>query len=465
MWRSATLMTWLGLAVRFGGLAILVPLALVRLDVAQFLVWQILSTIAAFTGLADFGLQPTFARLIAFVRGGGALRASTLGGDHDDELSKLLTEQREIYAVVACVATLGILLCGLYFLSAPIDQLNSPSSGWGALVATALASFITVLNGSKASALLGFNLVATMRGNELVVSLLQLASTALVIAFTADVLFTVVCYSAWTVPLYFLNSRRLNVAITTAGANSSTRDRTIRPIVWSSAWRSGLGIAMSFGVIQFLALTMARSESPANAAGYLLALRIVTALSQVAQAPFYSKLPIMAALRGAGDHRALISTARRSSRLAHWTYAIGGGSVLVLMPTLLTLVGTDVPPPEAGFMAALVLALFFERYVGMHIQIYSLTGKIIWHKLNFAVGFVAVGLYLILHPIVGASAFPLALLGGYLGVGTLPISIKSTASLGDSWLAFEKRSSLVPGALLSAACAWSWWAAIRPSVI
>lgn len=38
-WSSATLMTWGSLMIRMGGLALLLPLVLTRLDTKQVLVW------------------------------------------------------------------------------------------------------------------------------------------------------------------------------------------------------------------------------------------------------------------------------------------------------------------------------------------------------------------------------------------------------------------------------------------
>ena len=70
---SGTIMTWLSLLVRIGGLALLLPLILAILPASDVLIWQVLSTITGLIGVVDFGLQPTFARIVAYLRSGGMI--------------------------------------------------------------------------------------------------------------------------------------------------------------------------------------------------------------------------------------------------------------------------------------------------------------------------------------------------------------------------------------------------------
>jgi len=53
-------MTWASLAVRIGGLAVLLQVVQIRLPAPEVLVWQILSTIIVLETLADFGANAGF---------------------------------------------------------------------------------------------------------------------------------------------------------------------------------------------------------------------------------------------------------------------------------------------------------------------------------------------------------------------------------------------------------------------
>src|SRR6202012_3480933 len=79
------------------------------------------------------------------------------------------------------------------------------------------------------------------------------------------------------------------------------RDAAVLRALWPATWRSGIGVLASHGIIQSSGLVYSQLAPAADLASYLLALRVVTMVSQISQAPFYSKLPRMAALQASGD--------------------------------------------------------------------------------------------------------------------------------------------------------------------
>lgn len=461
-WSSATLMTWGSLMIRMGGLALLLPLVLTRLDTKQVLVWQMLSTITMMVNWTDFGFSPTFSRIIAFARGGGTLRdlyAAQPGKAKwpvsDEEatgplnIGAVLGTQRAIYRRLIICAMLVALVFGTGALWKPVQELTHPSAGWLAWVFTAAAALLTLANGANVSVLTGFDRIATARRVEGACGLLQLGTTSIVTLAGGGLVAIVACYSFWLIPMTLAN--RYNVAQLGLDLSAATRrglNRSIFQAVWPAAWRSGIGILMSTGIIQASGLIYAQIATAQAAAAYLLALRIFTAISQISQAPFYSRLPAMAHARGKQNFAEVANLAKRGMIMAHWTFVAGALTVTIVAPWALRLIGSSVHWPPYSLAAMLGVAFFAERYGAMHMQLYSLTNHIIWHLVNGATGLAMIVAFAILWPLIGAQALPLAMLIGYLGVCTWYASSRALASLHLQRWAFEKATTLSPCIIL-----------------
>ncbi|MCX5515489.1 polysaccharide biosynthesis protein [Kaistia algarum] len=465
VWHSPTLTTWLSLGIRLGGLAVMLPLVLTHLATPEVLVWQMLSTITMMVLWVDFGFGPTFARVIAFARGGGTradlvrtmrgLKAAPPAATPDDhaplDLGAVLRTQHAIYIGISVAAMVVAAVVGTATLIRPIANLPSPSAGWIAWIITAFASQLTLLNSANVSILTGFNRLAWVRRIEAANGAAQIGSTCLVILAGGGLIEIVGCYSFWLIPLFVVNrigARKLEPR--DANGKTSRFDRSIFRLIWPAAWRSGIGILMSVGIIQSSGLLYAQFVTPAAAASYLLILRLMTALAPIAQAPFYSKLPVLAELRGAKKHDELCRVAIRGVALAHWTFVVGALSILYIAFPLLKWLGSSVPSPDFWMTATVFLAFFVERYSAMHIQIYSLTHHIVWHIANGITGALMIGLFFLFVPVLGAVAMPAAMLASYLGFCSWYASRLSLQSLDIRRWTFERQTAFWPALTLIA---------------
>jgi O-antigen/teichoic acid export membrane protein len=192
-------------------------------------------------------------------------------------------------------------------------------------------------------------------------------------------------------------------------------DRNIFSAVWPSAWRSGAGIFMSQGLIQASGLIYAQHGSSASVASYLLGLRLVQAISQFSQAPFYSKLPMLSKLRATGNISKQIRLAAESMRLSYWVYVACFIFVSALATPLLEMIGSNADFPEPLLWTLLGIGIFTERFGAMHIQLYSTTNHIIWHIANGGSGILYLTAYLFLYSHISVYAFPVGIIIGNLG--------------------------------------------------
>jgi hypothetical protein len=445
-----------------GGLAVLLPIVLPRLSPPEVLVWQMLSTITLLTTWVDFGFSPTFARVIAFARGGGGFSdlhiphsaRKRLSGSADKlSVGAVIAAQNRVYRRLIVIAMALTIVGGTIALLQPVSGLSDPNQGWLAWTFTLASSALLLLNGAAISVVTGFNHVAETRRRDAVLGGLQIATAALVALAGGKLLAIVACYSVWLVPLYFLNWRQARTLGGVTPRTGMVGERDVLIAVWPAAWRSGVGIFMSAGIIQASGLIYAQFATPATAAGYLLAIRAITAASQLSQAPFYSKLPALARLRAEGRTDDLLKLAVRGMGFAQWSFVAGALGVLFVAPYLLDLTHSSVSLPGFTMLALLSAAFFAERYSSMHIQLYSLGNHIVWHIANGVTGLLMIGLFVALRPFIGDLAMPSAMLGAYGGFCAWYASRLSLRSLEVARSSFEWRTTALPGLVLLTAFA------------
>ncbi|MGA0608371.1 hypothetical protein ACO2Q0_20450 [Phenylobacterium sp. VNQ135] len=427
-------------------------MALATLSTDEVLVWQTISSLTVLFTLIDFGFNPTFARIIATARGGGTLAQLSRGrrgqdqslehGDAPLDIGEVTATLRWVYRWIVVVSTFLTLTAGTSALLRPISNLSDASEAWVAWCLAAVSLQISVFGGANSATLTGFGCIATARRIDAGVGALQILTAVLVAAAGGGLLGIVASYSAFSLPLYLAyhrKVRRLNVPRSAARLNP-----LLLQAVWAAAWRSGVGVLMSNGIIQMSGVLYAQLGKPADAAAFMLLLRAITAVSQVSQAPFYSKLPEMSRLRAAREIHEVAALASAGMSFAFWTYSIGAGALLVLAPPLLQMIGSSVHLPAYDVTATLILAFFVERYCAMHIQLYSLTHHIIWHVMNGVTGVLMICSSVALAPMVGQLSFPLAMLISYSAFFAWRASQLSINSLGTSRARFELRTSAFP---------------------
>jgi hypothetical protein len=195
----------------------------------------------------------------------------------------------------------------------------------------------------------------------------------------------------------------------------STTDPEIVEIVWPAAWRSGLGVAMTYGIIQGTGIVYAQIASPAYAAAFLLAQRVVRMLSSFANAPFYTRIPHMSRLYAEGKSIELVESARVGMLRTNWVLVAGIIAVGFIAEPLLAVVDSQTPFVTPSVWWLLGLAALFERIGAMHLQLYSTTNRIVWHIANGVSGLVMLCAIPLAYHAIGVEGLPLGILIAYGG--------------------------------------------------
>ena len=463
IWDSPTITTWASVAVRGLSLLLVLPLLLTRLTTEEIAVWYLLTTVLGLQFVAD-GFAPTFSRGIAYAMGGateiGDLRQVAQAGGSGpnwDLVGRIWHTMHAVYRRLSVLLVLGLASVGTFAMHRPISSLQDPSRGWLAWAVVVVACGVALQGSAFSAYLQGVNEIALLRRWEALMLVAGILTSVIVLLAGGGLLALILGTQLWALVgivrnwqlCRFVQEGRLRRS---AGTGA---DATLLRAMWPNVWRSGLGVSFSRGMTLASGLIYAQIAKAPDLAAYLLAFRFVQVVSDLSNAPFYSKLALLARLRAEGRLQEQLAVAQRGMRLAFWMFVTGFWTVGLGADPFLTFIGSRaefVPPLLWGLLG---LAFFVERFGAMHLQLYSTTNHIIWHVANGMTGAIYLLVSLAALPSLGVYAFALAFLVGNAGFYAWYSALHSyrTFRIG---LRFESTTAMPPLAAMLLFCALAW---------
>ncbi|MFT3857441.1 MAG: hypothetical protein QM742_08075 [Aquabacterium sp.] len=364
----------------------------------------------------------------------------------------VFSAQRWLYNRITIVVSLIFLVGGTLALLKPVGQLADPAIGWVSWIIMLGSAVFGFWGNGYNAALQGLNHIAISRRWEMLFALAQIGSVTAVLLANGGLLALVLANQFWWVMSAFRNRWLLKDLHPELFGAKPERHNDVIQVLWPAAWRSGLGSLMSQGIIQASGVIYSQIAGAAEVASYLLALRFITMISQFSQAPFYSKLPMLAQCHAKGQTSEQLRLASRGMYFSHWIFVIGAIGIAVAAGPLLKLIGSGTPFVSSELWLLMCCAFFAERLGAMYLQLYSTTNHIVWHIANGVTGVLMLGGGILLYPVMGVEALPLAMLAAYLGFYTWYAIRLSTQAFSFKWLQFERQCAMLP-VLTAAACA------------
>lgn len=455
LWDSPTLTTWGSLTARVGGALLLLPLVLTHFAPAEVAVWQLFASLAVLAAMLDFGLAPTLVRLVAYGRAGASLdemarlpQRATLPDDvgvrppDRDALQRQAQTLRWLYPRLALGAALLFAVVGTGALGVPVAQVADPARAWMAWALVLVGAAATLWSGGYGAALQGMNHLAALRRWETGVGLAQLACSVPVLLAGGDLLALVAVQQACTVWGAIGTRRMFRRRHPELAAGAAARHDAVLRVLWPAAWRSGVGVLASHGVVQLSGVAYGQVAPPTEVAAYLIALRVMSLISAFSQAPFYGRLPVLASLYSGGRRDELLHQAASGIRWSHAVFVAGALAAGAAAAPALAWLDSPVRFVTPQVWAAMALAFAAERFGAMHLQLYSLGNRIVWHVANGVSGALMVLLATATYAPLGTLAFPLSMLVAYAGFYSVYAVRLSRRLLTLPLVRFELRSSV-----------------------
>jgi hypothetical protein len=451
-WDSPTLMTWGSFVSKSLTFLVVLPFLLTSLSTAEISLWYLFMTVFSLQLVFDVGFSPTFTRVIAYAMGGATVRElnepfkKCCGELNTNTIRTIYSTMRVVYVWLGTLWTILLATGGTLAMIRPIGEVVVKTPAWIAWGVIVAVSFFALRGNLYSSYLQGMNQIALLRRWDIITSMGAILTSLLVIFGGGGLLGLVLSHQGWQV-ISVLRNRWLAMNIENSLIRSNSREpfsKDVFSIVWPSVWRSGLGIMMSNGVIQASGILYAQFGETTSVASYLFGLRLIQTVSQFSQAPFYSKLPLMARLYAENKHSELVQIAKLGMAYAHWTFVTGFIALGLIGAPLLIYIGSNAAFPDHSLWSIMGASFFIERYGAMHIQLYSTTNRIIWHIANGFTGLIYISLSLMLFGKLGVLAFPLGMLLGYLSFYSWYTAIHAYRTFKMNFFVFERGTAFIP---------------------
>lgn len=447
-------MTWLSYFAKSGNLLLVLPLILKKFSAPDIAVWSFFSAILSISALADFGFRNTFIRLFALAYGGakdlGVFKGDTGAGSINEPNWKLIEDlysaMRKIYTYVSLALLVILFTAGSYSLVKPVSSTADHQQAWTAWAVIGLAIVYDFYGKVYSNYLEGLFQIALVKRIEFLAKLGSITTSFLVLIFAPTLLNLVIANSVWmtinTIRDYYLCRMISDGKLKGFKAQPFEKDFFMK--IWRPAWRGGISGLMSQGLTNLSGILYAQVGNPAAVAAYMIALRIITEIRNVSNAPFYSKVPLMARLRAEGNYKKLIEVAQRGMRMAHLVYTGGAIFVGLFFSYFLTLIGSKIHFVEPKLWLMLSFAFYIHRYGALHMQLYNTTNHIISHIVDTVAGAIFIITALLLINVMGLYAIPTGMLAGYLGFYAWIAAYNSIKSLKTTFFKFEYKVSAIP---------------------
>ena len=458
-WNSNTLMTQVSFITRSLSFFIPLPLILKLFSAEEIIVWYLLIGISALLGLFDMGFGVTFTRCIAYAMGGAKDIEKINNSNNNDGkpnwhlISEIIPTMSRVYNILSLVTVLLVLIFGTLSIYKPVQNIginaNNAWVGWAVLV---LTIFFQIRGNVYISFLQGLNHIALLRRWEAITFLCAIISNVIVLLVSPGLLQLIISNQCWiligVLRNYFLyrfvkskNTELLKIGI----FNSELFCK-----LWSKVWRSGLGVLFARLLIELSGIIVVNITVSSVASSYLFALRLMYALTQFSQAPFYSKIPLISRLYSSGKLNNQLEIVKRGMSISYWVFVIGFILIGLTAEPLLKMNNSNIIFVSPLLWGLMGYAFFAERYGAMHLQLYSVTNIIIWHIVNSISGLIYITASFLLYPFINIYAFPLGILIGYLGFYCWYSAKRSYGAFNLNFFNFESHTVLKPFLVLSA---------------
>ncbi len=386
---------------------ILFPWVLKTYTTAQVAYWQVLGLIFGIQVLAESGFGQSFVRAISYGYSGVEdLDGKTKTGEYKSQpnvnlLTRIFGTMQSVYNVTSTILVILIMLLGIPAVSKRISAIKLESSEyfwitplptevvlWFLFFCVTISTTIAFRCGMYSAATLGLQKVTKLRKWESLVGGAGIISSYIAIRFKCSFEVFILVNQVWCVVGGVVNRwvGRKEIRDVIVNIPPKLYDPQIFNHIWLRAWRSGLGVLFSYLVVQGTGLIYAQGNDTVGIANYLLAVRLLQVISQASQAPFYSKIPEFAVDWARGAVPELVQKASQSMKLSLLAFVVPWALGGIFGPAILERLESKTPFPTNGVWTLLGISIICERYGAMHLQLYSVTDRIVWHIVNGVAG-------------------------------------------------------------------------------
>lgn len=382
--RSPLLMVWMETFVRMGMGLIILPLALLKLPAHEVSIWLLFWTLMGLALLAASGLPPTLLRAAAYFSAGANHLPTGFPGDglptccdspNWDAIHRLITTSGIIYLFITVASALLLGTLGGFSVWNLMSMAGHERRLWMAFLLLVAWGCAQVQTDRWSALLQGMGAVTVAKRIECSCGLARLAvSAAMILADQGLLGITSGNFAASLFGVVLM--RRAVGRRTRQPARAAFFDVEMFRRLWPSLWRLGGMAWAAFFIYNGGALVMAQLSDARLIACYLLSLRLVMLLQQVAAAPVTAFMPRVISALARGDRVEIRHWTSRIVGLAVLIYAAGSAVMLTAGNVALQWVRADAHLAPTPVLVLLCLTYLMEMHHSIHVAVYVGTNQV-----------------------------------------------------------------------------------------
>lgn len=426
LWNSPTFTAWGSYAVESLRLVAVTPLLLNRFSTAEIAIWYLFGSLVFLSNLIGARMGPMYARMIAFAMGGadslapikGNVVPGGSGKPNWELLQRAYSTLGALNLGLGSAALLVAFMIGYFPLVSLVSELENPQHAWWAFAIMLGSGFINQIFQGFTIALRGMNYVALVNRWNMVFALFSTLCGFIALSLNANL---------WQLALVMQGVQLLNIgrfALTLfLVENGRFRkfpifqwDKKVFLWSWPPFWRI---MTLSFsgaGLLQLGAAVYTKSVSAAEAAAFLLTLRLILSIRRISDAPYESHVPRMSKFLAMGEVAKLRQTVQGKIRLQQALFPLGVLALALIGPFALKLVSSNAELLPTGKILLFGLLYQAQYYLVVHLMVAQLGNHIILFVRQAAVGGVSFGLIYLLVPQYPFYGLLIAVFAAFLAV-------------------------------------------------
>ena len=453
---SPTMMTLFSLASKSLSFVIITPFLLVNFTSEEIALWYLLGVFINLQALADFGFYNTFVRAIALALSGGCSsvhdlnkiedKNRTVGRPNEELAGQVIGTMRRVYRILTVILLIALISCSP-LLSKNIQETGNITEGWICWAVVILFSIINFLGRPYSNFLLAQNKVALVRKWEGIFNMIALIVNIIVVLTVDSLLLLVISNQIWIFVNLLRNrylARTLEQGYKYQTFSQFEYDKNVMKIVWPLAWKAGLSSLTTQGVVSASGLIYAQFCPATAASSYLFAEKLFTSMRSFAQAPFYSKVPLLVTLRGQEKIQEWERVAQKGMFWATCIFVTGIIFCDILGETFFGLIKSNVQFPNHKLWLLMGWAYVLHRYGAMHTQLYTTINKVNSHISDIVSGVIMITVWVLLVDRLDVYVFPTGMLCGYLFFYIWFAGYFSYKVIESHPIKFEFRANMIP---------------------
>lgn len=460
IFNSPTMMTLFSLASKSLSFVIITPFLLVNYTSEEIALWYLLGVFINLQALADFGFYNTFVRAIALALSGGCSsvhdlnkiedKNRTVGRPNEELAGQVIGTMKRVYNILTVILLIALICCSP-LLSKNIHETGNVTEGWICWLIVIVFSIINFLGRPYSNFLLAQNKVALVRKWEGFFNIIALLVNIIVVLTVNSLLLLVLSNQVWIFVNLLRNrylARTIKQGYKYQDFNQYEYDKNVMKIIWPLAWKAGLSSLTTQGIVSASGLIYAQFCPASTASSYLFAEKLFTSMRSFAQAPFYSKIPLLVTLRGQEKIKEWERIAQKGMFLASCTFVLGIIFCDTLGEMVFGLIKSNVQFPNHKLWLLMGWAYVLHRYGAMHTQLYTTINKVNSHISDIVSGIIMIAVWILFVGKFDVYVFPLGMLCGYLFFYIWFAGYFSYKVIESNPLRFELRANILPFASL-----------------